>query len=151
MQRPLPWETIRERRKEWWSFQPILQVAPPKVDGDWAKSDIDRFIQSGWKEIGLAPASDAEPEALIRRLSFSIIGLPPTREETAAFLRAVSENRQAAIEGAVEQLLSSPHFGERWARHWMDWVRYARIAWQRGRSSYSICESVPELFDSCTQ
>ena len=126
------WETIRERRKQWWSFQPILQVAPPKVDGDWAKSDIDRFIQAGWKEIGLAPASDAEPEALIRRLSFSIIGLPPTREETAAFLRAVSENRQAAIEGAVEQLLSSPHFGERWARHWMDWVRYAESLGSEG-------------------
>ncbi|MED5278289.1 MAG: DUF1549 domain-containing protein, partial [Verrucomicrobiota bacterium] len=113
------WETIRERRKQWWSFQPIRQTAPPKVEGNWARSDIDRFIQAGWKDAGLAPVADAGAEALIRRLSFSIIGLPPTPEETAAFVKAEALDRQGAVEAAVEQLLSSPHFGERWARHWM--------------------------------
>ena len=126
------WETILERRKQWWSFQPIRQTAPPKVEGNWARSDIDRFIQAGWKDAGLAPVADAGAEALIRRLSFSIIGLPPTPEETAAFVKAEALDRQGAVEAAVEQLLSSPHFGERWARHWMDWVRYAESLGSEG-------------------
>ncbi|MEE2942965.1 MAG: DUF1553 domain-containing protein [Verrucomicrobiota bacterium] len=129
------WETIRERRKQWWSFQPILQVTPPKIDGDWARSDIDRFIQNGWKEAGLVPAADAGPEVLIRRLSFSIIGLPPTLEETDAFVKAAAKNWQGAVEAAVARLLSSPHFGERWARHWMDWVRYAESLGSEGDPS----------------
>jgi mono/diheme cytochrome c family protein len=129
------WETIRERRKQWWSFQPIRQAFPPKVDGDWARSDIDRFIQAGWKDAGLAPSDDAGAEALIRRLSFSIIGLPPTSEETKVFVKAASENRQGAVEAAVARLLSSPHFGERWARHWMDWVRYAESLGSEGDPS----------------
>ena len=126
------WETIRDRRKQWWSFQPIRQTIPPKTDGDWARSDIDRFIQAGWKDAGLTPADDAGSEALMRRLSFSIIGLPPTPEETKAFLKAASENRQGAIESTIARLLSSPHFGERWARHWMDWVRYAESLGSEG-------------------
>ena len=129
------WETIRERRKEWWSFQPIRQAFPPKVEGDWAKTDIDRFIQEGWKDAGLSPADDSKAEALIRRLSFSIIGLPPTPMETKSFVKEASENRQVAVESAVARLLSSPHFGERWARHWMDWVRYAESLGSEGDPS----------------
>ena len=129
------WETIRERRMQWWSFQPIRLPAPPKVDGDWARTDIDRFIQAKWKEAGLAPTGDADNEALIRRLSFSLVGLPPTPEETAVFLKAAEGDRAAAVEAAVERLLSSPHFGERWARHWMDWVRYSESLGSEGDPS----------------
>jgi len=126
------WETIRERRKQWWSFQPIRLPPTPRVEGDWARSDIDRFIQAGWESARLTPVADAGAEVLIRRLSFSIIGLPPTPEETRAFVKAAASDRQGAIEDVVEQLLASPHFGERWARHWMDWVRYAESLGSEG-------------------
>ncbi|MDP6677565.1 MAG: DUF1553 domain-containing protein [Verrucomicrobiota bacterium] len=126
------WETIRERRKQWWSFQPIRSPVPPRVNGEWAQTDIDKFIQAVWEAEGLSPAGDAEPQTLIRRLSFALIGLPPTPEETAVFVRELRSNRRAAIENAVERLIASPHFGERWARHWMDWVRYAESLGSEG-------------------
>ena len=80
------WETIREQRKQWWSFQPVRLPAPPKVKGDWAQTDIDKFIQAGWEAEGLSPSSDAEPQALLRRLSFIITGLPPAPGETESFV-----------------------------------------------------------------
>ena len=126
------WETIREQRKKWWSFQPIQSPQPPKVNGNWAATDIDKFIQAKWSQQNLKPAPDAKPEVLIRRLSFALTGLPPTPEETLAFTKAAVVNRQSAIENAVDRLLASLHFGERWARHWMDWVRYAESLGSEG-------------------
>ena len=126
------WETTRERRKQWWSFQPIRFPSLPKVNGEWAQTDIDRFIQAASEAEGLSPAGNAEPHALIRRLSFVLTGLPPTPEETAAFVQVAEGDRRAAIVNAVERLLASPHFGERWARHWMDWVRYAESLGSEG-------------------
>ncbi len=127
------WEATRERRKQWWSFQPIRFPAPPQVKGDWARTDIDRFIQAGWEADGLSPAGDAAPRALLRRLSFVLTGLPPTPGESAAFVGEEAKgDRRAAVETAVEQLLASPHFGERWARHWMDWMRYAESLGSEG-------------------
>ena len=126
------WETIREKRKKWWSFQPIQASPPPKVKGDWATSNIDKFIQAKWEKDFLQPAPDAKPEDFIRRLSFILTGLPPTPEENAAFLKAAANNRNKAIMQAVDRLIASPHFGERWARHWMDWVRYAESLGSEG-------------------
>ncbi|SVB25632.1 uncharacterized protein METZ01_LOCUS178486, partial [marine metagenome] len=128
----ISWETIREQRKQWWSFQPVRFPAPPRVKGDWAQTDIDKFIQAEWEAEGLSPAGNAEPHALIRRLSFVLTGLPPTPEETAAFVQVAEGDRRAAVVNAVERLLASPHFGERWARHWMDWVRYAESLGSEG-------------------
>ena len=126
------WETIREQRKQWWSFQPIRFPAPPQMNGVWARTDIDKFIQSAWEAEGLSPAGDAGPQAIVRRLSFVLTGLPPTPGETAAFVQATVGNRRAAVETAVERLLASPHFGEHWARHWMDWMRYAESLGSEG-------------------
>ena len=126
------WETIREQRKQWWSFQPVRLLAPPKVKGDWAQTDIDKFIQAVWEAEGLSPSSDAEPQALLRRLSFIITGLPPAPGETESFVQEARTNSRAAVESAIERLLASPHFGERWARHWMDWVRYAESLGSEG-------------------
>ena len=128
----ISWETIREQRKQWWSFQPIRFPAPPLVKGDWARTDIDKFIQTAWEAEGLSPAGDAESQSLLRRLSFVLTGLPPTLGESAAFVRVAKGNRRAAVESAVERLLASPHFGERWARHWMDWMRYAESLGSEG-------------------
>ena len=126
------WETIREQRKKWWSFQPIHDAKPPKVKGNWTATDIDKFIQAKWSQHNLKPAPDAKPEVLIRRLSFALTGLPPTPEETLAFTKAAAVNRQSSIVNAIDRLLASPHFGERWARHWMDWVRYAESLGSEG-------------------
>ena len=126
------WETIREKREKWWSFQPIQASAPPEVKGDWAESNLDKFIQAKWENNILQPAPDAKPEDLIRRLSFTLIGLPPTPAESTAFLKAAANNRNNAIKQTVERLIASPHFGERWARHWMDWVRYAESLGSEG-------------------
>ena len=128
----ISWETIREQRKKWWSFQPVRSPVPPRVKGDWAQTDIDKFIQAEWETEGLSPAGNAEPHALIRRLSFVLTGLPPTPEETAAFVQVAEGDRRPAVVNAVERLLASPHFGERWARHWMDWVRYAESLGSEG-------------------
>ena len=126
------WETTRERRKQWWSFQPIRSPVLPKVNGEWAQTDIDKFIQSALEAEGLSPAGNAEPHALIRRLSFVLTGLPPTPEETKVFVQVAEGDRRTAVANAVERLLASPHFGERWARHWMDWVRYAESLGSEG-------------------
>ncbi|MBL69076.1 MAG: hypothetical protein CMO74_11600 [Verrucomicrobiales bacterium] len=126
------WQTTLERRKQWWSFQPIQDAKPPRVEGDWARGEVDAFVLAKWGGKNLAAAADASPEVLIRRLSFALTGLPPTPEESLAFTKAAIVNRKLAIETAVDRLLASPRFGERWARHWMDWVRYTESLGSEG-------------------
>lgn len=111
---------------EWqdhWSLVPPEKPAIPPVRRSWqVENDIDRFVVATLEKKGLAPAERASKESLIRRLSFVLTGLPPTPEGVQAFLADESED---AYEKLVDRLLDSPHFGERWARHWMDLVRYA--------------------------
>ncbi len=109
--------------KTHWSFQPIRVVEPPTVKRkDWPKTAVDQFILSELEKKSLKPAKDAERLTLIRRLYFDLIGLPPTDSELTALL---NDDSPKAIENLVDRLLASPQFGERWARHWMDVVRYA--------------------------
>lgn len=111
-----------EERKQWWSFQPIKEYAVPEVsDRNWPRNAYDHFILSALDDKGWQPAPEASKQALLRRLSFDLIGLAPTPEEMRAFLEDGSAD---AYEKQVERLLASPHFGEKWARHWMDAVRY---------------------------
>ena len=114
------WETIREKRKQWWSFQPIRKVSPP--DSGWSDHPVDCFIARKLTGENLKPAVTADRRTLIRRLSFALTGLPPTPDEVADFLADESSN---ATERLIDRLLESDRFGERWARHWMDWTRYA--------------------------
>ncbi len=117
------WEAIREKRKRWWSFQPIVRPSVPAPVGQrGSRHPIDRFIQVKLSDEGLSPAGLADRTVLARRLSFALIGLPPTPEEVSNFANDPSED---AYESYVDRLLDSQHFGERWARHWMDWIRYA--------------------------
>jgi hypothetical protein len=121
---------LAERAKHW-CFQPIRAVPPPQTrDGAWPRGAVDRFLLQKLEEAGLRPATEAEPYEIIRRLSYDLIGLPPTPEETAAFVRDYGQAkddaaREAVYAATVDRLLASPHFGERWARHWLDLVRYA--------------------------
>jgi hypothetical protein len=120
------WAVVREKRKDWWSFQPIATEEIPEVAAaEWNEHPIDRFIKSELDSAGLAPAPVADSRALIRRLSYVLTGLPPTMDEVEAFVAAAEEGRQSAVEARVDRALASERFGERWARHWMDWIRYA--------------------------
>ncbi len=116
------WESIRNRRMAWWSFQPVTRPPVPSVrDEAWSSQPVDRFILSNLEAAGLHPAADADRRTLLRRVTFALTGLPPTPDEIIAFLRDTAPD---AYEHVVDRLLASPHFGERWARHWMDLVRY---------------------------
>ena len=116
---------------EHWSFQPIKTPAPPAVkDMAWAFNPLDRFIQAQREAAGLTPSPDADPVALIRRATYDLTGLPPTPAETKDFVAATQKpgGASAAFAALVDRLLQSPRYGERWGRHWMDWVRYADTA-----------------------
>ena len=104
-----------------WSFGPLRQDFPT-VAVEWSRSRVDDFVVARLAEAGLQPALDASPRALIRRLSFQLVGLPPSPEEVAAFL---ADETPGATERLVDRLLASPRFGERWGRHWLDLARYA--------------------------
>ncbi|MGZ4973589.1 MAG: PSD1 and planctomycete cytochrome C domain-containing protein [Limisphaerales bacterium] len=106
-----------------WSLKPVVKPALPKVrNTDWAKSPVDLFILAKLEDKNLTPVAPANKRTLIRRATFDLIGLPPTPEEIDAFLKDKSPQ---AFERVVERLLASPHYGERWGRHWLDLVRYA--------------------------
>jgi len=106
-----------------WAFQPPVRPAPPAVQQDsWARNSVDAFILHRLEQTKLAPSPSADPGTLLRRVSLDLIGLPPPAEELDAFL---SDDRPEAYERAVDRLLASPHFGERWGRHWLDAARYA--------------------------
>jgi hypothetical protein len=116
-------------RSRHWSLLPLKSSALPAVKNQaWAQTLIDTFILAKLEEKGLAPSPPADPRTLLRRLHFDLIGLPPPArqvEEFAASWDGASAKRQALVERLVEQLLASPQYGERWARHWLDLVRYA--------------------------
>ena len=116
------WEQTYQTRLTWWSLQPLRDPAVPKDHEDWPRNDIDRFIRSALASRGLRPAPEADRNTLARRLSFALTGLPPSPETVAGFTTNSSPN---AYEEFVQSLLASPHFGERWARHWLDVVHYA--------------------------
>ena len=114
---------IQKRFSEHWSWRPVRSPTPPAIKHpSWARSDLDRFILARLEEAGLKPAEEADRRTWIRRLTFDLIGLPPSREEVRSFLE---DESPSAHETVVDRLLDSKHFGEKWARHWMDLVRYA--------------------------
>jgi len=119
----VPWETLLEKRRQWWSFQPLKKTAPPQAsDTDWNGNPIDQFLFSAFSEKGLEPQVKAPPETLIRRLHLILTGLPPETETVKSFLENPTEEHYQDI---VDTLLNSKAYGERWGRHWMDWYRYA--------------------------
>jgi hypothetical protein len=105
-----------------WAFRPVKKVEPPADSDHWAANPIDRFNQARLRDHHLAPAAPADKVALIRRATFDLTGLPPTPDEIDAFL---ADRSPGAFARVVDRLLASPHYGERWGRHWLDVVRYA--------------------------
>lgn len=112
-----------KKKEDHWAFHaPVKPTVPQPKQSSWARNEIDRFILARLEKEGLKPSSEADKVTLLRRLSLDLIGLPPTIEEVDAFL---SDTRPDAYEQQVERLLKSPHYGERWGRHWLDAARFA--------------------------
>jgi hypothetical protein len=106
-----------------WAFQPVRRPSLPSVRAQtWLRNDIDRFVLARLEKEGLTPAPEADRATLLRRLSLDLLGLPPSVEEVEAFER---DRAPGAYERVVDRLLASPHYGERWGRHWLDLARYA--------------------------
>lgn len=106
-----------------WAFSPVQRPTPPEVTGEaWVRNSIDRFVLARLESEGIEPSPTAPQSTLVRRLSFDLTGLPPTLAEVDAFL---ADTRPEAYEALVDRLLESPHYAERWARHWLDLARYA--------------------------
>ena len=120
-----------ERKK--WAFQNPQRPVPPKVaQAEWVRTPVDAFVLAKLEASALPPAAPADARTLVRRMTFDLTGLPPTVEEVRAFEEAVARDRGRAVSELVERLLASPAYGERWARHWLDVVRYADSIDSRG-------------------
>lgn len=116
-------ELFTDEDRAFWAFQrPALPKLPSVDDDKWIQSDIDRFVLARLEERGLAPAPPASKAALLRRVHFDLIGLPPTPDQVTNFLQ---DNSPQAFEHVIDRLLASPQYGERWGRHWLDVARYA--------------------------
>ena len=115
-----------EQRARHWSFQPLRGAPIPRVEGiGWPRTPIDAFVLAALEARKLSPAPETDRRTWLRRVTFDLIGLPPTRGEIAAFL---ADRSPDAFEKVVERLLASPHYGERWGRHWLDLVGFAETS-----------------------
>lgn len=112
---------IPARKAAHWVWQPLADPAIPDA-GVWATSSVDRFLLARLQSQRITPAPDADRYTLLRRLSFDLVGLPPSLEDIESF---VADSRPDAVERVVDRLMASPRFGEKWGRHWLDLVRYA--------------------------
>ena len=117
-----PISAVELKKRKHWAWQPVRNPQPPAVKRKaWAHNPIDKFILAGLEAKGMSPSDYADRRTLIRRASFDLVGLPPSPEEVDAFLKDKSPN---AWEKVIDRLLSSPHYGERWGRFWLDIARY---------------------------
>ncbi|MEE3372662.1 MAG: DUF1553 domain-containing protein [Planctomycetota bacterium] len=124
------WDTIFQKRKQWWSFQPVVKPAIPEVQNrTWSPHPVDRFLLAAMEQRGLTPAAPADRRALLRRLTYVLTGLPPTPAAVDAFLADESSTAYLTVVG---RLFDSSRFGERFARHWMDLVRYCESHGSQG-------------------
>lgn len=113
---------VTEETKQWWSYQTPGRPNSPTSNDGWARNEIDQFVQKRLIDSAITPSAEASKQTLIRRAYYDLIGLPPTIKQVNEF---VNDNDPKAFEKLVDQLLESPHYGEKWARHWLDLVRYA--------------------------
>ncbi len=117
------WEAVYQKRLKWWSLRPLGKTRPgPVKQPQWVRNDVDHFILAALEAKGLQPAPEADRRVLARRASLALTGLPPREEIVERFLADASP---CADDNLVQSLLDNPHFGEHWARHWMDVVHYS--------------------------
>lgn len=119
------WDEIFAERKQWWSLQPLRKSTPPAVtDTEWTATTIDRFLRNQMTKNGIVPSPVTDAATLVRRATLVLTGLPPKPEEVDAFVSAAKKQPSEAFTALVDRLMASPHFGERFARHWLDVVRF---------------------------
>jgi hypothetical protein len=115
-------DAFTEAQRKYWAFQPVVRPPVPQAEGSQRFEPVDAFVAAKLREKELQPAPEADKVTLIRRAYFDLIGLPPTPEQVRAF---VADDSPGAFAKVVDGLLESPHYGERWGRHWLDLARYA--------------------------
>ena len=129
---------VTDKQRRWWAFQPVRVVPVPAVkDRGWPRSDLDHFVLAELERRAISPAQPAERRVLLRRVTFDLTGLPPTPEEVGTFL---SDDSPDAFAKVVDRLLASPGYGQRWARHWLDVVRYADYHDGNPKARNPVCE-----------
>lgn len=129
---------LLEARAKHWAYQPLMRSAVERLREDTKSHNmVDRYIEAALEEAKLDPSPLADKRTLIRRVTYDLIGLPPTVEEIDAFLEDASAN---AFENLVDRLLASPHYGVRWARHWLDVVRYTDSFDSRANAQTDVVE-----------
>ncbi len=114
-------DAVIEDGTDHWSFHPVVRAEVP----EGGRTPVDAFLEAQLRKASLTPNGPADPHSLIRRVAITLTGLPPTPEQVAAFLAETKKDPEAAYEAVVDELLASPHFGERWAQHWLDAIRWA--------------------------
>ncbi|WP_345319616.1 PSD1 and planctomycete cytochrome C domain-containing protein [Novipirellula rosea] len=128
---------IQQAKESFWAYQKPQYTPPHKVERtDWPRTTIDRYILAKLEQAELTPSDDAEPYKILRRLTFDLIGLPPTPEQLAYFESAWKKDPDKAVEYVVDRLLSMDQFGERWGRHWLDVARYAESTGREVNMTY---------------
>jgi hypothetical protein len=138
---PTPKVVDLEQGRKFWAYQPpkLVPHAPlkngPLKNTAWPRTEIDRYLLAAMEAQGIGPVDDASPELLLRRVTFDLIGLPPTPEEIAEFVNDRSPDAYAKL---VDRLLARPQFGERWGRHWLDVVRYAESSGKERNVPYRM-------------
>ncbi|TWU12111.1 Planctomycete cytochrome C [Symmachiella macrocystis] len=115
-------KAFTDEDRNWWAIQPVREPSVPDAKTEWARNEIDQFVFRQLDKSGLRPAREADRYELVRRAYFDLLGLPPTPEQVDAFVNDESED---AWQRLIHELLESPRYGERWAQHWLDVVRYA--------------------------
>ena len=132
------WDDVRDKRAKWWSFQPLKYSIPAKPEHrEWQKNTIDAFVFAKLKSLKLKPSEEADKYTLLRRLHLILTGLPPQEQDITEFLADKSPN---AYEKQVDKLLAKKEFGEKWARHWMDWYRYSNTHGSEGDPNIPFSE-----------
>lgn len=120
---PIPEQQAAQQARQHWAFQPVIEPSLPSVaQPDWVRSPVDAFVLAELEARQLAPSPQADRRTLIRRASYVLTGLPPSREQIEQF---VQSSDPLAYERLIEELLASPHYGQQWARHWLDVARYS--------------------------
>lgn len=126
-----------EKGREFWAYQkPRKSKLPAVSNTDWPRTELDYYILSRLDAEGMEPSADATAATLLRRLHFDLVGLPPTPQQVQAFLKGYAKQPEKTLERAVDELLASEQFGERWGRHWLDVARYAESTGRETNALY---------------
>ena len=148
---------LTDQARVHWVYQPVQEPAVPVMKDGWIRNEVDAFVLTKLRANGMKPNPQADRETLIRRVTYDLIGLPPTTDEISAFVADKAPNAFAQV---VDRLLASPHYGERWGRHWLDSARYsdtiglksngAKYRWEdyRLRSAWTYRDYVIEAFNN---